>query len=244
MNMNIVLNKKNFMGFLLLPTELQRLCLEFFTLQDIVHFDSSYSNRPKLDELFKFYSSYITNNHTYTSVESVRWIIKKMPRLKKYKLMIPYNLRINLPTLHYICDEFKVEDIFSNILTKGQQNINEKDFKGMTVLHHASSNGDLKKVILLVNSNINIDTQDYNGCTALYYACLNRHYEIILYLRETCRANIHIRAYDGNCPLDLINQALQYDKKFMNYYETHFSNIVIGTFFIWYYWWLYQILTN
>ena len=54
--MNIVLSKKNFMGFLLLPTELQRICMEFFTLQDIVHFDSSYSNRPKLDELFKFYS--------------------------------------------------------------------------------------------------------------------------------------------------------------------------------------------
>jgi len=242
--MNIVLSKKNFMGFLLLPFELQRLCMEFFTLQDIVHFDSSYSNRQKLAELFKFYSSYITNNHTYTSIESVRWIIKKMPRLKKYKLMIPYNLRINLPTLHYLFNQLEVDDILNNILTKGQQNINEKDFKGMTVLHHASINGDLKKVILLVNSKINIDAQDYNGCTALYYACLYRHYDIILYLKETCRANIHIRAYDGKCSYDLINQAFEYDKKFMNYYETHFSNLVIGTFFIWYYWWLYKILTN
>lgn len=242
--MNIVLNKKDFKGFLLLPTELQRLCMEFFTLQDIVHFDSAYSNRQKLTELFKFYNSYITNNYTYTSIESVRWIIKKMPRLKKYKLIIPYKLRMNLPTVHYICDKLEEDDILNNILTKGQQNINEKDLNGMTVLHHASRNGDLKKVILLLNFNINIDAQDYNGCTALYYACLYRHCEIILYLKETCRANIHIRAYDGKCSFDLINQALQYDKKFMNYYETCFSNLIISSFFIWYYLWLYKILTN
>jgi len=68
--MSIVLNKKVFHGFLFLPTELQRLCLEYFNLREIVHFDSAYSNREKLNELFRFYSSYLTNNYTYTNVEN------------------------------------------------------------------------------------------------------------------------------------------------------------------------------
>jgi len=240
--MSILLNKKVFYGFLYIPTELQRFCMEYFTLEDIVHFDSAYSDRKKLNEIFRFYSSYLTNSYTYRNVESLRWIIKKMHRLKKYSFILPVQIRDQLPTFHYICNSPEEKDILSNMLVKSQQNINEIDFKGMTVLHHASINGDLKLIILLINSNINIDLMDFDGCTALYYACKNRHNTIISYLQEIGHADPSIRAKNGLNPLDIINQNIQYDKRKPGFIENCVISIVFVLFIIWYYRWLYKIL--
>lgn len=242
MNHNSIIHKKVLYGFLFLPTELQRCCMKYFTLQDIVHFDSAYSNREKLDELFKFYSSYLTNNYTFTNVDSLRWIIKKMPCLKKYRLFLHVTIREYLPTLHYICNTPELEDILNNMIVKGMYDINEIDFNGMTALHHASMIGNLKTITLLINSNINIDVQDFKGCTALYYSCENRHDSIISYLQEIGHANSYIRAKNGNTPMDIINQNIAYDKRKPGFLENCFIFIIITSFFIWYYYWLYRIL--
>jgi hypothetical protein len=240
--MSIVLNKKVFHGFLFLPTELQLLCLEYFNLHDVVNFDSAYSNREKLNKLFRFYSSYLTNNYTYTNVASLRWIIKKMYRLRKYSFILPIQIREKLPTFHYICNKPDLENIFCDVLVKGQQDINEIDFTGMSVLHHASKKGNLKIITLLINKNINVDLQDFDGCTALYYACKNRHNTIISYLQEIGHADAAIRAKNGLTPLDIINQNIIYDKRKPGFLVNCIIYITIILFFIWYFTWLLQLL--
>jgi ankyrin repeat protein len=89
---------------------------------------------------------------------------------------------------------FSAEYGFFNIVKKiiHNFNINEKDTKGNTALHYASTNGnsDIVKYLLLNNANTNIENN--NGNTAYAEAILNFHYDVVKILIDRTKNIYHI----------------------------------------------------
>ena len=68
--------------------------------------------------------------------------------------------------MHYFCTVSLVYLI--NLKVKNGANINEKDNKGYSPLHHASRNGLVETVELLINKGADINDKSNKGFTALH----------------------------------------------------------------------------
>jgi ankyrin repeat protein len=91
--------------------------------------------------------------------------------------------------------------LIAKYLLKKGAIINEKDKKGMTLLHYASRYDELDMVKYLVKKGANIHDKDYKGKTALLQACKNEgNYDTVEYLIKK-GANVNDKSNKGKTPL-------------------------------------------
>ncbi|MFJ5423623.1 ankyrin repeat domain-containing protein [Wolbachia endosymbiont of Drosophila barbarae] len=77
---------------------------------------------------------------------------------------------------------------------------NTRDENGMTPLHHAAANGDVKTAKYLIDDGANVDAQDKGRHTPLHYAAAYGCVEIAEYLVVN-EANVNAQDKDGHTPL-------------------------------------------
>ncbi len=77
---------------------------------------------------------------------------------------------------------------------------NTRDENGMTPLHHAAANGDVKTAKYLIDDGANVDAQDKDGLTPLHYAATYGYVEIAEYLIDN-GAGVDAQDKDGVTPL-------------------------------------------
>ncbi|WP_341817802.1 ankyrin repeat domain-containing protein [Wolbachia endosymbiont (group A) of Pherbina coryleti] len=77
---------------------------------------------------------------------------------------------------------------------------NTRDKNGMTPLHHAAANGDVKTAKYLIDDGANVDAQDKDGLTPLHYAATYGYVEIAEYLIDN-GAGVDAQDKDGVTPL-------------------------------------------
>ncbi|WP_353270079.1 ankyrin repeat domain-containing protein [Wolbachia endosymbiont (group A) of Myopa testacea] len=100
---------------------------------------------------------------------------------------------------------------FYELLENSFKNINEKDEKGETVLHHAVGISDCKTVKLLIKKGAEVNARDKKGYTPLHCAVFARSLENVKVL---IRGGTDVNARDGRR-----NTALHY-ASLMGYEET------------------------
>ncbi len=71
-------------------------------------------------------------------------------------------------------------------------NINKKDRDGQTALMHASKNGYLDIVQLLLANEADVNTENNNGKTALFYATWKKHNNVAKALLDNGADAVHI----------------------------------------------------
>ena len=89
-----------------------------------------------------------------------------------------------------------------------QENIDEKDEKGLTALMRASMHGDKVKVDELIAKKANLNIKSDDGYTALMYAVKSGYTDIVETLAPTEGINLNIKSDDGDTALIMaINRA-------------------------------------
>lgn len=232
-----VLGFGKFFFYQLLFPELKRLIISYFSLKDLLRYDSAVSNRKELLLLYKFLRGpYTSSDYEFQSIESLRWIKKKLPRLTAASLTLPPHRRGDRHTFSFIAMTKGLEDIFE-LLIPGYE-INAKDSMEMTALHHAAREGHVKNVKLLVQHGADINTQDIYGRTPVYLSCLRRNDTVYQYLAKECNADVFLRTVGGQNTLDVITNNAVEDRQNQwgeNYWESIFVTIFVSMFFFWYY---------
>ncbi len=101
--------------------------------------------------------------------------------------------------LHYAVfnDNFKLA---KKLIEKNHLNIDSKSKAGISPLHIAVKNRDLKMVKFLLKEGADIDIQDNNGLTPLHYAIGQRRFKIVKYL-VLHDADVNIKNIYGISPL-------------------------------------------
>ncbi|XCA33356.1 MAG: ankyrin repeat domain-containing protein [Wolbachia endosymbiont of Polyergus mexicanus] len=87
---------------------------------------------------------------------------------------------------------------FYELLENSFKNINEKDEKGETVLHHAVEISDRKTVRLLIQKGAEVNARDKNGYTPLHYAVFVQSLENVKVLIRS-GAEVNATQYIGGC---------------------------------------------
>ncbi|CAN2102991.1 ankyrin repeat domain-containing protein [Wolbachia pipientis] len=87
---------------------------------------------------------------------------------------------------------------FKEVSRNGFKNINKRDEKGETVLHHAVENSDHKTVRLLIEKGAEINARDKNGYTPLHCAVFAKSLENVKVLLRS-GAEINATQYVSGC---------------------------------------------
>ncbi|MDR0772988.1 MAG: ankyrin repeat domain-containing protein [Wolbachia pipientis] len=77
---------------------------------------------------------------------------------------------------------------------------NTQDENGLTSLHHAVANGDVKTAKYLIDNGADVDAQDRDGYTPLHYAAAGNYKELAKLLIKH-GANVNAQDRDGHTPL-------------------------------------------
>ncbi len=91
-------------------------------------------------------------------------------------------------------------ELVKKILKQNNIDIDAKSKAGISPLHIAVKNRDLKIVKILIKNGADVDIQDNNGLTPLHYAIAQRRYNIVKYLIFN-DADINIKNSYGITPL-------------------------------------------
>lgn len=87
---------------------------------------------------------------------------------------------------------------FKEVSRNGFKNINKRDEKGETVLHHAVENSDHKTVRLLIEKGAEINARDKNGYTPLHCAVFAKSLENVKVLLRS-GAEVNATQYINGC---------------------------------------------
>jgi hypothetical protein len=239
-------HKRKFYYWQYLFIELKRVCIGFLNLQDLLSFDSSYSNRKELKVLLLYFRSHITNNYEFKSLESLLWASKKLPKLAKPRLVL-HHIHKRLTTWHYVCQSRGLEHVMSLLIQNivDSKNIDQKDAFEMTGLHYACREGLLQNVKLLVDNKAAINIQDVYGRTPVFIACLRQHDEVFEFLAHKMKADLTIASYGGQSIADLIEERASSSTNAPSHWETIPVAVLTAVFFFFYYkrgWELFQEL--
>jgi ankyrin repeat protein len=91
------------------------------------------------------------------------------------------------------------------ILDDKDENINEQDEDGNTVLHHAAKHDMVKVIWKLNRKNANFSIQNSEGDTPLHIACKNHNiYSAEEIFRQTSKKNM--KNHEGKKPLDYLTK--------------------------------------
>ena len=93
--------------------------------------------------------------------------------------------------------------------------VHERYARGDTALHHASRNGDLGVVRILVEGGTDVDAMSTEGHFPLYCAAGHGHAETTEYLLEQ-GADTDLRMKDGKNILEWLEQFMEHDARFRN----------------------------
>ena len=89
-----------------------------------------------------------------------------------------------MKSLHYAASKGQIESLRILIEDGPKININERDEKNMTPLHHACIHGHLNIVKLLLANKARIDCRQNSQATPLHLASKYGHFDIVKYLLE------------------------------------------------------------
>lgn len=91
-------------------------------------------------------------------------------------------------------------DVVSYLIDVGA-NVNKKDSRKASPIHHAAKQGHSDVITLLIKSGAHIDARDKNNETPLHLAVNTQEEQTVQLLLEK-GADVNAKAYDGDTPLD------------------------------------------
>jgi len=92
-------------------------------------------------------------------------------------------------TLHKVIRSGATASKLSKMIKKGQYDLNKRDSDQQTVLHLASTLGQIETMKLLIKKGCDVNLQDMNGFTPLHCAAISGHL-------EACRVLLQIKGID------------------------------------------------
>jgi ankyrin repeat protein len=117
----------------------------------------------------------------------------------------------NRTPIHYVFRNLRIDktsiEIFSELVNTPGANLNLCDKNGMNILHHASLNGSIKLVSIIIESTnkIDIDTGDILGNTSIINSTEYIFKDVSEYLIKH-GANIHKKNNNGKSAFDFIKE--------------------------------------
>lgn len=197
---------------LILPTDVVHVILfQFLHLADIVRFDTAMTNtasRRHWLESLRGLRAEVFNNFIYTSLSSLRWVMKKRidfrnitvhrERIDHHETLLHYGCRVNMMSIVKV------------LIERSACEVDFKCARGDTALYVAVDHGheEAAKALLCAGA-------DLNACNGSQWSPLHRAamhgYRSIVQLLLTHKARLESRNYNADTPLSVAVQYREFE---------------------------------
>jgi ankyrin repeat protein len=123
-------------------------------------------------------------------------------KLSRMSLEFQYFIEVHQYSLLHYAAESLTPKVIRALLNKHEIDINCRDIKGCTPLHHAALEGKFKNVKCLVKNGADVKAVTNEGDSALYLATAVGNWKIVEYLAQN-GADVNQMGHAGNSPLHL-----------------------------------------